>query len=361
MPRDSWTRPVYSGHFGRAQPRVLVRLPEQMASLLEITDLKTFIRLRKGEVRAVDGVSLSIEAGETLGLVGESGCGKTMTGMSIVQLLPPGGYIASGSIRLGGKELVGLPDRELRRVRGNDVAVIFQDPMTSLNPTMQVGVQIAESVRIHRGASKVEAMKRAEEVLGLVGMPRPKERVKDYPHQLSGGLRQRVMIAMALSCEPKLLIADEPTTALDVTIQLQILELLYELKQRLQMAVLLITHDMGVIAGRADRVLVMYAGKIVESAQTVDLFEGTQHPYTEALLSSIPRMDQDEAAPLYSIPGIPPDLSHPPDWCRFQPRCRYATTVCHESEPLLRADTPGHEFACFNPVSTHQRLDRGAA
>jgi oligopeptide/dipeptide ABC transporter ATP-binding protein len=331
-----------------------------MASLLEITDLKTYIRLRQSEVRAVDGVSLTIEAGETLGLVGESGCGKTMTGMSVIQLLPPGGYIASGSIRLGDKELVGLSDRELRQIRGNDVAVIFQDPMTSLNPTMQVGVQIAESVRIHRGANKAQAMKRAEEVLGLVGMPRPRERLKDYPHQLSGGLRQRVMIAMALACEPKLLIADEPTTALDVTIQLQILELLYELKQRLHMAVLLITHDMGVIAGRADRVIVMYAGKIVESAATAELFGATRHPYTEALLSSIPRMDQDEATPLYSIPGLPPDLSNPPDWCRFQPRCRYATAECHEHEPLLRAETPGHNFACFNPVSSRS-IHRGAA
>ena len=321
-----------------------------MAPLLEINNLKTYIRQRQSEVHAVDGVSLSIEAGETLGLVGESGCGKTMTGMSIMHLLPNGGYIAGGSIRLGDRELVGLGEKELRHVRGNDVAVIFQDPMTSLNPTMQVGEQIAESVRIHRHASKRDALKRAEEVLGLVGMPRPKERLKDYPHQLSGGLRQRVMIAMALSCEPKLLIADEPTTALDVTIQLQILELLYELKQRLHMAVLLITHDMGVIAGRADRVMVMYAGKIVESASTVDLFENMRHPYTEALLASIPRLDQRSDAVLYSIPGLPPDLSHPPAWCRFQPRCRYATTRCHEEEPLLTGSSD-HQYACFNPVS----------
>ena len=321
-----------------------------MAPLLEINNLKTYIRQRQSEVHAVDGVSLSIEAGETLGLVGESGCGKTMTGMSIMHLLPNGGYIAAGSIRLGDRELVGLGEKELRHVRGNDVAVIFQDPMTSLNPTMQIGDQIAESVRIHRHASKRDALQRAEEVLGLVGMPRPKERLKDYPHQLSGGLRQRVMIAMALSCEPKLLIADEPTTALDVTIQLQILELLYELKQRLHMAVLLITHDMGVIAGRADRVMVMYAGKIVESASTVDLFENMRHPYTEALLASIPRLDQRSDAVLYSIPGLPPDLSHPPAWCRFQPRCRYATTRCHEEEPLLTGSSD-HQYACFNPVS----------
>jgi oligopeptide/dipeptide ABC transporter ATP-binding protein len=331
-----------------------------MAPLIEINDLRTYIRQRRTEVRAVDGVSLSIEQGETLGLVGESGCGKTMTGMSIIQLLPSGGYIASGSIKLAGKELVGMPEDQMRHIRGNDVAVIFQDPMTALNPTMQVGSQIAEAVRIHRHASKTEALQRAEEVLGLVGMPRPKERLKDYPHQLSGGLRQRVMIAMALSCEPKLLIADEPTTALDVTIQLQILELLYELKQRLKMAVLLITHDMGVIAGRADRVMVMYAGKIVESAQTVELFDHTRHPYTEALLASIPRMDQREDTALYTIPGLPPDLANPPAWCRFQPRCRYATAVCGEQEPELKGDSPEHEFACFNPVSATVRRE-GAA
>ena len=321
-----------------------------MAPLLEISNLKTYIRQRRSEVHAVDGVSLTIDAGETLGLVGESGCGKTMTGMSVMHLLPSGGYIADGSIKLSGRELVGLSEKEMRHVRGNEVAVIFQDPMTSLNPTMQIGAQISESVRIHRQASKQEALKRAEEVLGLVGMPRPKERLKDFPHQLSGGLRQRVMIAMALACEPKLLIADEPTTALDVTIQLQILELLYELKQRLGMAVLLITHDMGVIAGRADRVMVMYAGKIAESASTVDLFENTRHPYTQALLASIPRLDQRSETALYSIPGLPPDLSNPPAWCRFQPRCRYATSRCHEEEPALSGGSD-HQYACFNPVN----------
>ncbi|EQD29274.1 oligopeptide/dipeptide ABC transporter, ATPase subunit [mine drainage metagenome] len=283
-----------------------------MAPLLEVTDLKTYIKQRHGQVQAVDGVSLYIEEGETLGLVGESGCGKTMTGMSVLQLLPPGGYIAGGSVKLADRELVGLSDDQMRHVRGNDVAVIFQDPMTSLNPTMNIGTQIAEGVRIHRQVSRKQALERAAEVLGLVGMPNPKERLKDFPHQLSGGLRQRVMIAMALSCEPKLLIADEPTTALDVTIQLQILELLYSLKQRLRMAVLLITHDMGVIAGRADRVNVMYAGKIVEKAPTEELFESMRHPYTAALLASIPRLSQNSDAALYSIPGLPPDLAPPP-------------------------------------------------
>ena len=321
-----------------------------MAALLEIDGLKTYIKQRHGQVQAVDGVSLFIEEGETLGVVGESGCGKTMTGMSVMQLLPPGGYIAGGSIKLDGKELVGLSDNEMRKVRGNEVAVIFQDPMTSLNPTMNIGAQISEGVRIHRQVSRKEALDRAAEVLNLVGMPNPRERLKDFPHQLSGGLRQRVMIAMALSCEPKLLIADEPTTALDVTIQLQILELLYSLKQRLRMAVMLITHDMGVIAGRADRVNVMYAGKIVEQAPTEELFESMRHPYTAALLASIPRLSQNSSAALYSIPGLPPDLSHPPAWCRFQPRCQFATARCREEEPLLTGATPEHQYACFNPV-----------
>ncbi|HUY60262.1 MAG TPA: ABC transporter ATP-binding protein [Candidatus Dormibacteraeota bacterium] len=321
-----------------------------MPPVLEIKDLKTYIRQRRSIVQAVDGVSLHIDAGETLGLVGESGCGKTMTGMSILRLLPPGGFIAGGSVLLDGRDLVPLPEKEMRRLRGNDVAVIFQDPMTSLNPTMTIGRQIGEGVMIHRGASRQQALERAAEVLDLVGMPRPKERLRDYPHQLSGGLRQRVVIAMALACEPKLVIADEPTTALDVTIQAQILELLNSLKARLRMSVLLITHDMGVIAGRADRVMVMYAGKIVEEAQTPELFSKMHHPYTEALLASIPRLDQKSEEALYHIPGLPPDLAHPPAGCRFQPRCRYATARCQEEDPPLAGDDPGHPFACFNPV-----------
>jgi ABC-type dipeptide/oligopeptide/nickel transport system ATPase component len=238
-------------------------------SVLEIEDLRTFIRLRSGVVRAVDGVSFAVEPGETVGLVGESGCGKTMTGLSIMGLLPNGGFIAGGAIRLGDTNLAGLGEPGMRQVRGNQIGMVFQDPMTSLNPTMTIGNQVAEVVRRHRGVSKPEAIARAEEVLALVGMPRPAERLSYYPHQLSGGLRQRVMIGIALACEPRLLIADEPTTALDVTIQDQILALLDELKERLGMAVLLITHDLGVIAGRADRVLVMYAGKIVEKLRPV--------------------------------------------------------------------------------------------
>jgi len=319
-------------------------------SLLEIEDLRTYIRLRNAEVRAVDGVTLSVEPGETVGLVGESGCGKTMTGMSIMRLLPTGGYIKSGAIRLDGRDLATLSDSAMRKVRGNEIGMVFQDPMTSLNPTMTIGNQIAESVRLHRNASKAEAMARAEEVLGLVGMPRPSERLAYYPHQLSGGLRQRVMIAMALACEPKLLIADEPTTALDVTIQAQILSLLDELKARLGMAMLLITHDMGVIAGRADRVMVMYAGKIVEGSTTERLFADMRHPYTEALLASIPQLDQDTTQRLYSIPGLPPDLTNPPSGCRFEPRCRYATEECRASEPPLGGPDLAHPYACFHPV-----------
>ena len=318
--------------------------------VLEIEGLRTYIRQRKALVRAVDGVSLRIEEGETLGLVGESGCGKSMTAMSIMKLLPNGGYIAAGSIKLAGQDIVPLDEDDMRKVRGNEVAVIFQDPMTSLNPTMTIGNQIAESLRIHRGWNHEQSMKRAEEVLDVVGMPRPKERLYQYPHQLSGGLRQRVMIAMALACEPRLLIADEPTTALDVTIQAQILTLLDSLKREFKMAVLLITHDMGVIAGRADRVCVMYAGKIVEEAPIDDLFARTQHPYTEALLQSIPKPDQDQSEPLYSIPGIPPDLSRPPTACRFHPRCRYVTEECKQREPRLDGESSLHLHACYHPV-----------
>jgi len=319
--------------------------------VLEISDLRTYIRQRKSTVRAVDGVSLRVEQGETLGLVGEYGCGKSMTAMSVMKLLPNGGYIAGGSIKLGGQDIVPYDD-DMRKIRGNQVAVIFQDPMTSLNPTMTIGNQIAESLRIHRGWNRDQAMARAEEVLGVVGMPRPKERLSSYPNQLSGGLRQRVMIAMALACEPKLLIADEPTTALDVTIQAQILTLLDSLKREFRMAVLLITHDMGVIAGRADRVCVMYAGKIVEEAPIDELFEQRHHPYTDALLQSIPKVDQDQSEPLYSIPGIPPDLTRPPAGCRFHPRCQYATDECRRFEPARDGDSTEHKHACFHPVGS---------
>ena len=320
-----------------------------MTRLLEVEDLQTQIKLRRGTVHAVDGLSFEVEAGETLGIVGESGCGKTMAAMSIMRLLPRGGFIAGGEIRLIGRDLVKLPDPELRKVRGNEVGMVFQDPMTSLNPTMMIGKQIAEAVTIHRDVSKAQALDRAAEVLDMVGLPRPKERLRDYPHQLSGGLRQRVMIAMALACDPKLLIADEPTTALDVTIQEQILSLLDRIKRELGMGIILITHDMGVIAGRADRVLVMYAGRKVETAETVDLFKRVRHPYTEALLASIPQLDQDRSQELYSIPGLPPDLRKPPLACRFAARCAFATEQCRTHDPPLGGDDPSHPFACFHP------------
>jgi oligopeptide/dipeptide ABC transporter ATP-binding protein len=321
-----------------------------MSPVLEISDLSTHIRLTKSVVHAVGNVDLSIEPGETLGLVGESGCGKSMTGLSIMGLLPPGGTIVGGSIKLDGRELVGLGEAELRTIRGNDVAMIFQDPLTSLDPTKTIGYQVAEPVRLHKGASKAKAMARAIEVLGMVGLPRPAERLGDYPHQLSGGMRQRVMIAMALSCEPRLLIADEPTTALDVTIQAQILALLHGLAGRLGMAMLLITHDMGVIAGQADRVQVMYAGRMVEATRTPNLFAHMRHPYTRALLASIPRLSQDGGRRLLTIGGLPPDLSQPPAGCRFAPRCSRATDKCRDTEPPLTGETAAHLFSCWHPV-----------
>src|SRR6201996_449236 len=321
-----------------------------MAPVLDIQDLSTHIKLTSSVVQAVGNIDLHVDAGETLGIVGESGCGKSMTGLSIMGLLPPGGSIVGGSIKLNDRELVGLKDEELRRVRGNEIAMIFQDPLTSLDPTKTIGYQVAEPVRLHRDASKTEALDRAVEVLSLVGLPRPRERLNDYPHQLSGGLRQRVMIAMALACEPKLLIADEPTTALDVTIQAQILTLLRDLKDRLGMAMLLITHDMGVIAGHADRVNVMYAGRVVETADAVELFESMHHPYTQALLASIPQLKQDANKALHAIPGLPPDLAHPPQGCRFAARCLRATDKCRAEEAPLCGPTALHQFACWHPV-----------
>jgi peptide/nickel transport system ATP-binding protein len=338
-------------------------------TLLEIEGLRTHIRMRHSTVRAVDGLSLTVRQGETVGLVGESGCGKSLTALSVMRLLPPGGSIVGGSIKLAGRELTSLPEAEMRQVRGNEVAMVYQDPMTSLDPTMTIGDQIAEPVRTHRRVSRKEALDRAAEVLDLVGMPKPRERLQAFPHQLSGGLRQRVMIAMALACEPKLIIADEPTTALDVTIQAQILALLDDLKERLGMGMLLITHDMGVIAGRAGRVMVMYAGRVVEATDARTLFGNMRHPYTEALLESIPSVKAPCAAvagvpagrkgALYSIPGLPPDLSDPPDGCRFSPRCRYARERCREEEPPLDGE-PGHLSACFFPVGPRPAHEQSA-
>ena len=331
-----------------------VESPQAETALVEIEDLRTEIRLRRSVVHAVDGVSLSVQAGECLGIVGESGSGKTMTALSVMRLLPSGGAITRGRISVAGTEITALSEEAMQQVRGNAVGMVFQDPLTSLNPTMTIGDQIAESVRLHRSASKAQALARAVEVLGLVGMPRPAERVASFPHQLSGGMRQRVMIAMALACEPRLLIADEPTTALDVTIQKQILELLDSLRQRLGMAVILVTHDLGVIAGHADRVAVMYAGRIVETAPARATFARPRHPYTEALLDALPEKAADGGR-LYNIPGQPPDLTAPPPGCRFAPRCRYARDQCRESEPSLTSGGDFRLVRCFFPVGTIER------
>ena len=321
-----------------------------MSNALEVRDLSTHIQLSRSIVQAVGNVDVSIAAGETVGLVGESGSGKSMFALSVLGLLPPGGKVVGGSIKVEDRELVGLGERELRRIRGNDVAMIFQDSQSSLNPTKTIGDQVSEPFRLHRGASKQDGLQRALEVLELVGLPRPKERLSDYPHQLSGGLRQRVMIAIALTCEPRVLLADEPTTALDVTIQAQILSVLDELKERLGMATLLVTHDMGVVAGRTERINVMYAGRLVETAPTDELFRAMRHPYTQALLGSIPKLDSDPTKALVTIPGMPPDLTDPPFGCRFAPRCPYATQECREQEPPLTGDDPRHLFACWHPV-----------
>jgi len=320
-------------------------------SLLSIQNLQTSFSMRTSNVTAVDGVSLEIQPGECVGIVGESGCGKTTTGLSIMRLLPGNGHVAGGQILFDGKNLAELSEKEMQSVRGNSIALIPQDPMTSLNPVMRIGDQITEGYRIHRGASKEEARQRALEVLRLVEMPMPEERLAQYPHELSGGLRQRVMIAMALVCEPKILIADEPTTALDVTIQAQILDILDNLREKMQMAVILITHDMGVIASRTDRVVVMYAGKVVEEADTKTLFTKMHHPYTQALLASVPKLDNvASGGRLLSISGLPPDLSQDIVGCRFAPRCAYATDQCRSHEPETTNVDGGHRYACFNPI-----------
>jgi peptide/nickel transport system ATP-binding protein len=330
-----------------------------VTALLQIEDLRTHIKLRDGVVHAVDGVTLHVDEGETLGVVGESGCGKTMTALSIMNLLPVGGNIVGGSITLGDREISSLGPDAMRKVRGNEVGMVFQDPLSSLNPTHTVGKQIAEAVLLHREVTKKEAYDRAVEVLDLVGLPRARERIDEYPHQFSGGMRQRVMIAMALACEPKLLIADEPTTALDVTIQKQILELIDDLRHRLGMAVILVTHDLGVIAGRADRVAVMYAGRVVETTETAALYDNPRHPYTEALFHALPEKSAETRERLYSIPGAPPDLVHPSQGCRFAPRCRYATDRCRQEDPMLAGETSAHTFACFFPVGAQEKTVGG--
>jgi peptide/nickel transport system ATP-binding protein len=318
--------------------------------VLQVEDLRTEIEVRAGAVHAVDGVSFSVNRGELLGLVGESGCGKTMTALSIMRLLPETGKIAGGRVLLGGEDLASMTEQQMRGVRGRRIGMVFQDPMTSLNPTIQIGRQVSEPLKLHSDLGKDELAERAIRVLEMVGLPQPAKRLGAYPHELSGGMRQRVMIARALICEPELLIADEPTTALDVTIQQQILELIDELRERLGMAVILVTHDLGVIAGRADRVAVMYAGRIAELTDTDRLFGNPRHPYTEALFEALPENAADSGEKLYSIPGLPPDLVVPPTGCRFAARCRYATDHCRSEDPPLRGDVAGHDYACFYPV-----------
>jgi oligopeptide/dipeptide ABC transporter ATP-binding protein len=316
--------------------------------LLEVRGLRTHFHTEEGTARAVDGVNFVVNAGETLGVVGESGCGKSVTALSVMQLVPtPPGEIVEGEILLEGRNLLDLPEEEMRWVRGNEVAMIFQEPMTALNPVFTVGDQIGEAVRLHRGATKAEARARSIEMLELVGIPSAAERVDEYPHQLSGGMRQRVMIAMAMSCDPKLLIADEPTTALDVTIQAQILDLIRDLQEREGMSVLLITHDLGVVAETAHHVAVMYAGKVVEYTTAARLFAAPKHPYTIGLFRSLPDLAQPGER-LETIPGIVPAPTHFPSGCRFRTRCPLATERCAAEEPALEPAEEAHTVACHH-------------
>jgi peptide/nickel transport system ATP-binding protein/oligopeptide transport system ATP-binding protein len=315
--------------------------------LLDIRDLRISFRTPEGEARAVDGVSVQLDAGRTLGLVGESGCGKTVTALSIMRLVPPPGRIESGRIELGGRNLLALSEAAMRQVRGAEVAMIFQEPMTSLNPVLTIGDQIGEAIALHRDVGRAAARAQAIDMLRMVEIAEPERRCDDYPHQLSGGMRQRVMIAMALSCRPQLLIADEPTTALDVTIQAQILDLLGELQRRFGMALLLVTHDFGVVAERADTVAIMYAGRIVERGVVAEVFRHTLHPYTRGLLQSIPAIGAHRRRRLEAIPGVVPDLLHLPSGCRFRDRCPMAVEACAGVDPALEEHAPGHWAACI--------------
>jgi oligopeptide/dipeptide ABC transporter ATP-binding protein len=321
--------------------------------MLRVRGLKTHFFTADGVVRAVDGVDFEIRRGKTLGLVGESGSGKSVTSLSIMRLISPPGRITEGEIVLDGVDLVKVDEDEMYNVRGNRISMIFQEPMTSLNPVFTVGDQISEAVLVHQKVSKEQARKRAVEMLGLVGIPQPAARYKAYPHEMSGGMRQRVMIAMALACSPELLIADEPTTALDVTIQAQILELMKELQQRNRTGLLLITHDLGVVAEMADEVCVMYAGQIVEQAEVVKLFQDPKHPYTQGLLASIPKLAMDPSQRLNVIQGTVPNLLRIPPGCRFAARCPYVMPVCRDVDPLLGTLEEGRKVRChLYPVST---------
>lgn len=318
-----------------------------MEKLLQVKDLKTYFYTDDGVVKAVDGVNFEVEAGKTIGVVGESGCGKSITAMSILRLIPdPPGRIVNGEIMFDGRDLTKLTDEEIRHIRGNDISMIFQEPMTSLNPVFTSGYQIMEALMLHQKLNESEAKKKAIEMIKMVGIPRPEKIVDEYPHQLSGGMRQRVMIAMALSCQPKLLIADEPTTALDVTIQAQILELMNSLKEKLNTSIMLITHDLGVVAEMADHVVVMYSGKIVEDAPVTELFGNPRHPYTIGLMNSIPSLI-DEGKRLENIKGSVPNPLFLPKGCYFNPRCKFATDECRKAQPELREIAPGHKVSCF--------------
>jgi oligopeptide/dipeptide ABC transporter ATP-binding protein len=333
-------------------------LPDAPGPLLEVADLSTHFRTGRGMVRAVDGVSFSLDRGKTLGVVGESGSGKTVLARSIMGLLPRSNVIRGGEVRFAGRELTSLPENELRDIWGAEIGMIFQDPMTSLNPVMRIGRQITESLRHHLGIDAAEARRRAVALLGSVGIPEPEQRLREYPHQLSGGMRQRVTISVALACGPRLLMADEPTTALDVTVQAQILDLLASQQQERFMAMVLVTHDLGVVAGRTDDITVMYAGKVVEKAPTKTLFADMKMPYTEALVKSIPRLTDPGHTRLAVIPGRPPDLVNLPRGCRFAPRCPYAQQRCVDEEPPLQeASTPGHVYRCWFPVGTPEGRD----
>jgi peptide/nickel transport system ATP-binding protein/oligopeptide transport system ATP-binding protein len=324
--------------------------------ILEVKNLRTSFFSDEGEVKAVDNVSFNVYAGKTLGIVGESGCGKSVTSLSIMRLIPnPPGRIIGGQILYKGRDLTQLSMNEMRAIRGNEISMIFQEPMTSLNPVFTIGNQISEAIALHQDLSRKEVQNKAVEMLKLVGIPSPERRVHDYPHQLSGGMRQRVMIAMALSCNPQILIADEPTTALDVTIQAQILDLLRDLQARLGMALILITHDLGVIAEMADEVVVMYAGNVVEHAGVKEIFANPKMPYTRGLLNSIPTLSKDPTGKikkkrLETIPGIVPNLLHLPQGCRFQERCSYVLDACRQAEPELRTVAEGHQIRCVRDI-----------
>ena len=324
-----------------------------MADLIQVKNLRTSFFTQEGEVRAIDGVSFEIGEGKTLGLVGESGCGKSVTSLSIMRLVPsPPGRIVGGEILYRGRDLLKLSNEEMRKMRGNEISMVFQEPMTSLNPVFTVGNQIGEAIRLHQGLGKKQTRAKTIDMLRLVKIGDPESRVDAYPHQLSGGMRQRVMIAMALSCNPSLLIADEPTTALDVTIQAQILELMKELQQRIGMALLLITHDLGVVAERADEVAIMYAGKIVERANAQAIFARPFHPYTVGLLNSLPGTGAKKKKRLDAIPGVVPSPLHLPNGCSFRDRCPKAQSVCAETEPPLVEKEPGHFVACYFPENS---------